>query len=292
MPNLDNTQVVIYHANCSDGFGAAWAAYMKFGESIDYVPADHATKDNDISYWLSVVEGKHVICCDFSFSRVVTEKIHEHAASFHVIDHHASSVEELNGLSYCDIDLDSSGAVLTWKAIFEEDKRVPELLLYVQDRDLWQWKLPDSEKIWSYISTVSQTFHDWDEMSNLLQTTEGKDNIICAGAAMLSKVKKIGADATTHAEVWSIAGFDVLVSNCPGNLRSDVCEHLGLIGKYPFVGCYEISKGSATWSLRSNHGTEDVSIIAGTFPGGGGHKEASGFTVPIERMDFVNRKIV
>lgn len=29
--------VVIYHANCADGFGAAWAAWMRWGSAIRFV---------------------------------------------------------------------------------------------------------------------------------------------------------------------------------------------------------------------------------------------------------------
>lgn len=31
--------LVIYHANCADGFGAAFAAWLKLGDGIDLCPA-------------------------------------------------------------------------------------------------------------------------------------------------------------------------------------------------------------------------------------------------------------
>ena len=30
--------VVIYHAHCQDGFGSAYAAYQKFGDTATYIP--------------------------------------------------------------------------------------------------------------------------------------------------------------------------------------------------------------------------------------------------------------
>ena len=30
--------VIIYHTDCRDGFGAAWAAWKKFGDSATYIP--------------------------------------------------------------------------------------------------------------------------------------------------------------------------------------------------------------------------------------------------------------
>lgn len=31
----------IYHGNCDDGFGAAWAIWMKWGNDVAYVPATY-----------------------------------------------------------------------------------------------------------------------------------------------------------------------------------------------------------------------------------------------------------
>jgi uncharacterized protein len=38
--------------------------------------------------------------------------------------------------------------------------------------------------------------------------------------------------------------------------------------------------GSRTWSLRSEDSRQDVSEVASTF-GGGGHRNAAGFRVPV-----------
>ena len=31
--------IIIYHADCIDGYGAAWSAFMKYGNQVKYVPA-------------------------------------------------------------------------------------------------------------------------------------------------------------------------------------------------------------------------------------------------------------
>ena len=34
--------LIIYHDNCADGFGAAWAAYKKFGaDGAEYLPMNY-----------------------------------------------------------------------------------------------------------------------------------------------------------------------------------------------------------------------------------------------------------
>jgi uncharacterized protein len=57
----DMKTFVLYHANCPDGFGAAFAAWLKFGETAEYIPV----KYGDISP--QHVSGTvHIV--DFSFS--------------------------------------------------------------------------------------------------------------------------------------------------------------------------------------------------------------------------------
>ena len=37
--------LIIYHDNCADGFGAAWAAYKKFGaDGAEYLPMNYNDK--------------------------------------------------------------------------------------------------------------------------------------------------------------------------------------------------------------------------------------------------------
>ena len=290
-PQISDIDIVIFHADCSDGFGAAWAVYSKFGpDRVEYIPGTHANKKGAEEFWLEKVKGKNVVCYDFSFSRQLTEKIHAAAGSFQVIDHHISAQMELDDLDYCYFDMDKSGAVLAWESISPEIM-TPTLLAYVQDRDLWRWALPHSKAIWNYISSCERSFLEWDRIDHEFRSTGGTKNMADAGAAMEAKVANISKDIADDMEMWIVAGHSVPVSNCPRALRSDVCEDLGNAGKFPFVGCYQVEEGTATWSLRSNHGTEDVSAIASGFPGGGGHKEAAGFTISVDRMDFINREI-
>jgi hypothetical protein len=42
-------RLVIYHANCIDGFTAAWAAWRKFGDDTEYVPASYGDAPPDVA---------------------------------------------------------------------------------------------------------------------------------------------------------------------------------------------------------------------------------------------------
>ena len=74
-----------------------------------------------------------------------------------------------------------------------------------------------------------------------------------------------------------------LAANCPPFLTSDVGHELAnQSGTFGLCWTLNKDKPVANCSLRSN-GDYDVSAIAKAF-GGGGHKNAAGFEVPIETL--------
>jgi len=81
--------VMLYHANCADGFGAAWAAWIKWGDAVDYRPVSYGQEPpTDLS-------GKHVLIGDFSYKRDALAVLAETTASLVILDHHKSAVDEL-----------------------------------------------------------------------------------------------------------------------------------------------------------------------------------------------------
>ena len=80
----DEDIVVIYHGNCSDGFGAAWAAWKKFGDSAQYFAVKHNSSPPD------GLVGKEVYLVDFVYSEKETEKIIKENKTVTAIDHHIS----------------------------------------------------------------------------------------------------------------------------------------------------------------------------------------------------------
>lgn len=80
--------IMIYHANCADGFGAAWAAWMRWGSAIEYVPCSYGQNPPD-------VRGKHVLIGDFSFKRSQLDAMLTEAASVVILDHHKTAEAEL-----------------------------------------------------------------------------------------------------------------------------------------------------------------------------------------------------
>ena len=57
--------LVIYHANCPDGFTAAWIARKAFGPDCEFIPAHYGDSPPDCT-------GRSVYILDFSYKRPVT----------------------------------------------------------------------------------------------------------------------------------------------------------------------------------------------------------------------------
>jgi len=187
---------ICYHANCPDGFGAAFAAWLVFGDrpGVQYCP---------VSYGMPVPHlpdghGPHTVyILDFSWSRTVLESLaaREDVESVTVIDHHETAQAELAGIPWIDInfpavgklralfDMERSGAVLAW--IHFHDSIIPELIRYVQDRDLWTWRLVFSRAINAALwQKKNMRFEEW---RNLIATwvSAGKERLLMEGSAIL-----------------------------------------------------------------------------------------------------------
>ena len=83
-------------------------------------------------------------------------------------------------------------------------------------------------------------------------------------------------------ETYDIEEFQGLAANCPPHLVSDVGHELAnRSGTFGLLWSLD-KDGRCNCSLRSN-GNYDVSAIAKAF-GGGGHKNAAGFEVPLSQL--------
>ena len=87
--------LVIYHANCSDGMGAAWSAWQLLGDRADYYAASHGDPPPD-------VKGRRVAILDFSYSNPVIKQMIKDAEAFVIIDHHKSAMVELHDIGIAD----------------------------------------------------------------------------------------------------------------------------------------------------------------------------------------------
>jgi oligoribonuclease NrnB/cAMP/cGMP phosphodiesterase (DHH superfamily) len=268
----DSRPLVIYHANCADGFSAAWCFWRKYGTQADYVPGVYGAAPPDVTQ-------RNVYLVDFSYPHDVLARMLHAAQRVTLIDHHKTAIEASYGLLSSGlhryIDLDRSGATLAWDFLFPHEQR-PPLLGHIEDRDLWRFSLAGTQEIQAYVFSHPYDFGTWDTLMTadavqLLQMT-------AAGAAIERKHHKDVAELVAVCRRrMTIAGFDVPVASLPYTMTSDAGEMMAN-GEH-FAACYWDTPDARSFSLRSRENGMDVALIAQQY-GGGGHQHAAGFRVP------------
>lgn len=258
---------VLYH-NDADGFGAAFACWTKMKDAAVYIPVQYGQPVP------SIPDGVfQVFIVDFSYPRDVCEDL---AARYvlTVLDHHKTAREALDGLPYAVFDMEKSGAVLAWEYMHPSEP-IQEILQYVQDYDLWRFVLPDSRAVNLYIGSLPTEFTAW-------------ENFSLPEAKLGGRAIEAFRDAQVRSDLEGvffgrIAGYIVPVLNLSTNVSETGNQ---MCVRYPnamFSASYcDRADGKRTYSLRSV-GDFDVSAIARAF-GGGGHRNAAGFSVPIDPL--------
>jgi oligoribonuclease NrnB/cAMP/cGMP phosphodiesterase (DHH superfamily) len=253
---------VLYHADCSDGFGAAWAFWKRFPSSR-FIPVKHGSPPPD------GLAGRHIVIVDFSYSRETLEAIAKEAAGLVVLDHHITAQRALEGLPFAHFDQKKSGAVLAWE--WAHETPVPWLLQYVQDKDLWHWALPMSREINAALASYPYEFKVWDGFR--------QDSLSAEGQAILRYENELVGKIAAAAQVIPFHGQTVPVVQS-SVLTSQLGERLS--PGHPFCVIWHERDGRRYYSLRSSSEGADVAAIATAY-GGGGHTHAAGFSIPLEQ---------
>ncbi len=270
--------MILYHANCIDGFGAAFAAFEKFrggGKNpCDFIAAAYGEDPPEC-------EGRDVYLLDFSYKRMELIKLCDAAKSVTIIDHHVTAQNDLSGLDkeYDNLnivfDMEKSGAVLAWE--YFHAVTPPKLLYYIQDRDLWRFEFKDTNDIYAALMSRPHDFLHW---SRLVGSEEKLSLFVKEGKAINRYRSRMIEAYKKRSVISNIAGYKVPVVNCPGAIASDL---LGSLAKgRPFAAGYQDVGTKRNWSLRSTDDGEDVSRIAEKL-GGGGHRNAAGFSVSLDK---------
>lgn len=281
----DRRRIVIYHANCPDGFAAAWAAHSKLGDTAAYIPANYGQDPPDCT-------GAEVYIVDFSYKRPVMRQLLSVAHKVVVLDHHKTAEAELAGLvdefiqrpdlianppgselPVIRFDMNKSGGRLAWE-YFHPGEPAPALIEYTEDRDLWRWELPASREISAALACHPRTFAEWDQIEDAIQETGFSVEMAGKGEAILIYQAQLVEAIARNAREIEIDGHKILAANS-SVLFSEVAEKLAE-GR-PFGAVWFVrADGMTQWSLRSRDGGIDVSKIARNH-GGGGHRNAAGY---------------
>lgn len=276
---MNGRPLVIYHANCWDGFCAAWVARKALG-NIDAYPGYYGASPPD-------VRGREVYVLDFSYPFDVMADMASQSSAFTVLDHHKTAERAIADLEAMFIThnmagrarygVDKSGARMAWEFFGFiggwEGMRSPWLVDYTEDRDLWRHALPSSENINAALRSYPLDFDLWDEFHNNVGQREMFKR---EGEAIRRAERQIIDTHVRNARVMEVAGHHVKAVNATV-LFSEIAGELAK--GQPFGACYfDRQDGKRQWSLRSDESGLDVSAIAKAC-GGGGHARAAGFEV-------------
>lgn len=296
-PDPHDVAMVIYHGDCIDGFTAAWCvrrAAMLHKFPLEVVAGTYGVAPPDVT-------DRHVILVDFSYSRETLQTMAQVARSVTVLDHHKTAQEALVDLPpalpfaewtrkegsfgigstgaqiAAQFDMTRSGAGMAWDFFFPDTKR-PRLVNYAEDYDLWRFNLRYSRELHEVLDSYPMDFITWDRLAEAMEDTQKREMMVQVGVA-LSRAKhaNIARLLTNTTRTMKIGGHDVPVANLPHFYAS---EGTGRLAEgQPFAASYyDRSDGARVFSLRSRgDGALDVSEIAKKY-GGGGHKNAAGFT--------------
>lgn len=286
-----NVDVVIYHANCPDGFCAAWLLHARW-PGATFIAASYGEAAP-----LAIARGKHVVVADFSYPRAEMILLANVCSSLRVYDHHKTAEAELADLS-ADPGLRSDANV---SIRFAPDRSGAQLVAewlgvnnwiidYTADRDLWKWALVDSRNTNAALSSYPMTFTDWDAIAlmgysslaleglaiNRYRDQVSDNHCVRAGGYAISIPHKIGdSDGVLRIPIVNASS---LMSEVAGKLAAEAVGGIGATWFCP------TGDGSVRVSLRSTPSGPDVSAIAARM-GGGGHAHAAGFEISLTQLE-------
>lgn len=306
--------LVIYHADCTDGFGAAFAAYMALGDGAEYVPMHYNTikePANLIGMFGDTFAERDVYILDFSLPKEAMDWLFANAKRVVWLDHHATAFEMWCGkyesgmryeegigstsasrTVYIHLDDNKSGALLAWE-YFHPGTEVPLLIQHIDDRDRWQFKLEGSKELHAALRSRPFSFDAWERIyfepgyeQNALDYSYREGAAILRAQdqnvqSMAKQARECAINLSDQGGTWRMDSPVGLAVNAPIHQSEVGHELANASGTYGLV--YYIGDDNAVrCSLRSD-GEYDVSAIARSF-GGGGHRNAAGFETDVETL--------
>ncbi len=279
---IKKIDVLITHKNCHDGSGSALVV-KKYCEETNQRPPKIVFMQYGMKVDVTELVGQHVMIADFSFDADLCNYINHEAESLVILDHHETAKEALKDLDFAIFDMSKSGAMLTWNYLYPNEA-APDIIKYIEDRDLWLWKLSESKEFSAGFALWSQ-----DNLMKLVDTVEAfskefVNSTIDEGRSILQYQNALVDKAHAKIDKVPTIVLDGLLGSCSnathliselGNMYSD---------RYAFSLQYFTTDKDMVFSLRSQDDF-NVAKIAKSF-GGGGHKNAAGFSIPLKEFDF------
>lgn len=286
--------LIAYHADCIDGFTAAWIASKAMTEQEQPHDLLAVSYDDDSTTKLKSLAANatyaKLYIVDYSVPVAVLEFLTKRLEVV-VLDHHKTAFESYNipinteakGImlpkykhgAHILLDNTRSGAGITW-AYFFPDQITPWLVRYVQDRDLWNFNYRDSKAIHEVLANSTRDFATWDRLAAMLDDPRSKAGVSHQGEQLLRSHQAKVADYVGESIAVTLGSYPARVVSCPQKYASDVGNELAKVCKgIGIIVNFAPNYAGIKYSLRSI-GDLDVSAIAKLLDGGG-HKNAASF---------------
>ena len=275
----------ITHKGCMDG-GCCDYIVTTYCKKMDIelethlaYPCDNILEDFENS--LYDINGDILVLTDLVFSNDIMKELAKSFPIMVVIDHHKTARDCVSGIDihHCEIDETHSASVLAWKYFYPFEE-VPVLLQYVEDRDLWRNKLPNSEAVNAALwEVLDLDKYLWD-ISPLV--TEGEKIIKNKEKAVNDIVGDISKLPTITLDGNKVPCVKL------GEDRSLLSDIGHLVAKTTGTGIcalYFISSDGDKLIISLRSTDIDVSEIAKKYSGGG-YKNAAAFSFDLNNDDI------
>ncbi len=293
---------IIYHNRCSDGMSAAFIAKLYhdlYGIPVEFIGINPNCKPS-----IEIDDDTVITMIDVTISREDLLDWKKRVFSLIVLDHHESGFKLLKDLKFCKFDMNKCGTTLAWEYFFG-DQPQPWWVSYTEDRDLGriftqpEKCLPFSKEVNAYLINIPLTLEDYDRELGTITFEQAKlvgEHILKAQNAQIEWIKKC-AGKTKFKIPNSIQYDNVPIINS-SILQSELANILAKESEHGFAICWYLRNDDvygpmAQVSLRSIDNI-NVASMAELFQGpngsyGGGHPNASGFTVQFSKwLEIVN----
>jgi uncharacterized protein len=276
------SKILIYHHNDNDGYLSAAIADLSLKDrryaevqfrvgNYDGVEDEEAVKWADTVYILDY--RLPIGMMDGYFDKIIW------------IDHHKTAMEELSkiessrGKPFMGIrEVGKAGCLLCWEYFFGNTGQIPEVLKFVNDRDVWNWEYGEDTAV--FHEATRMFMKDYKRWQDLLQDDTYTKGYLAKARPMLDYIRHV-IDEYNSSYSWEgmFEGHRVVFLNGTGTLSGEL--HKRLREDHPdtlFAVVFMVREDKITVGMYRRDGVNYPSLgkIA-TRWGGGGHDGAAGF---------------
>ena len=260
---------ILYHGGCLDGFGGAYAAWKKFGDTADYIP---------VRYQQPIPlhpEGKELYMVDVCYDKATMDNLLKKAKSLTVLDHHEGIREIVESIPNHVYDSKRSGASVSWN-YFHPDTPLPTFLKYVEDADLFRM-IPDDERaIITYAYAQPWHFDTWDNFVRQVDDIKEREKMIERGSIYQEYFKLLSNQLADSAELvmfeghrcYLVSGEKMFITELGNQLREK---------RPPLALVVRAGATGLRVSIRSDN-TVNAAKLAQKY-GGNGHPNSAAFSL-------------